>query len=112
MTKEAGERSFDELASGLASGTLSRGRALKLMGAALVGGVLASIPGIAQADPGCKVCYAQGDTCCRRGGKNFNCCQQELNEVCCRWTDDAGLRQKSCQTVAQCNTLNGRIVKQ
>ena len=37
MTKEVGERSFDELASGLASGTLSRGKALRLMGAALLG---------------------------------------------------------------------------
>src|SRR5215211_4604175 len=51
MTKEAGERSFDELASGLASGNISRGKALRLMGAALVGGVLASIPGMAGAAP-------------------------------------------------------------
>jgi hypothetical protein len=51
MSPEARERSFDELASGLANGSLSRGRALKLMGAALVGGVLASIPGIAEAAP-------------------------------------------------------------
>jgi hypothetical protein len=56
MTKEAGERSFDELASGLASGTLSRGKALRLMGAALVGGVLASIPGMAGAKPKCPGC--------------------------------------------------------
>jgi hypothetical protein len=54
MTKEAAERSFDELASALASGTLSRGKALRLMGAALVGGVLASIPGIAEAAPALK----------------------------------------------------------
>src|SRR5215211_3731485 len=49
MSPQARERSFDELARGLASGSISRGRALKLMGAALVGGVLASMPGIAQA---------------------------------------------------------------
>jgi len=42
---------FDELAVGLSSGTLSRGKALKLMGAALVGSALASIPGIAGAAP-------------------------------------------------------------
>ena len=53
MTKEARERSFDELASELASGTLSRGKALRLIGAALVGGVLASLPGRAQAAPLC-----------------------------------------------------------
>jgi hypothetical protein len=43
--------SFDELATELANGSLSRGRALKLMGAALVGGALASISGIAEAAP-------------------------------------------------------------
>jgi hypothetical protein len=51
MSPEARERSFDELARGLASGSISRGRALRLMGAALVGGSLASIPGIAWAKP-------------------------------------------------------------
>ena len=49
MSPEARERSFDELASGLASGTLSRDKALRLMGAAVVGGVLASIPRVAAA---------------------------------------------------------------
>src|ERR687890_1886735 len=48
---------FDELARGLADGTLTRGRALRLMGAALVGGSLASL-GIGgeagAAPPGCK----------------------------------------------------------
>ena len=51
MSPEARDRSFDELTRGLASGTLSRGKALRLMGAALVGGTLASIPGIAWAKP-------------------------------------------------------------
>jgi len=51
MTKEPRERSFDELAIGMASGTLSRRKALRLMGAALVGGVLASLPGAARAVP-------------------------------------------------------------
>jgi hypothetical protein len=39
MAREASP--FDELARGLASGELSRRKALKLMGAALVGGTLA-----------------------------------------------------------------------
>jgi hypothetical protein len=43
------ELSFDELAKGVASGTLSRGKALRLLGAALVGGAMASIPGVAWA---------------------------------------------------------------
>jgi hypothetical protein len=52
MAREGkGASSFDELAIGLSSGTLSRGKALKLVGAALVGGALASIPGIAEAAP-------------------------------------------------------------
>jgi hypothetical protein len=37
MSAEAREHSFDELTRGLASGTLSRGKVLRLMGAALVG---------------------------------------------------------------------------
>jgi hypothetical protein len=61
---------FDELASGLASGTISRRRALKLAGAAILGstGLLALFPGVAGAqsildqtepgttdsDPGCQ----------------------------------------------------------
>jgi hypothetical protein len=47
---------FDELARGLADGTLTRGKALRLMGAALVGGTLGSLGiGEAGADPpGCK----------------------------------------------------------
>jgi hypothetical protein len=41
--------SFDDLAMGLAEGTLSRRKALRLMGAALAGGMLASVPGVAWA---------------------------------------------------------------
>lgn len=49
------ESFFDDLARGPASGSISRGKALKLMGAALVGGTLASV-GIreAAADNLCK----------------------------------------------------------
>jgi hypothetical protein len=41
------EHSLDELAKGLANGSFTRGRALKLMGAVLLGGVLSAIPGVA-----------------------------------------------------------------
>ena len=37
------ESFFDELARGLADGSLSRAEALRLMGAALLGGTLASV---------------------------------------------------------------------
>jgi hypothetical protein len=52
MTKEAGERSFDELASLLASGDISRLEALKWLGAALLGGALAFTPKAAEAARG------------------------------------------------------------
>jgi hypothetical protein len=65
MSPEPRDHSFDELTRGLASGTLSRGKALKLMGAALVGGTLASIPGIAGAapKPKCPDCPAEQCSC-------------------------------------------------
>ena len=73
MSPEARERSFDALARGLASGSLTRGKALKLMGAALVGGTLSSLGlrGVAGADPrGCK----RGGKTCTRGPQ---CCSGE-----------------------------------
>ena len=54
MAREEGF--FDELARGLADGSITRGKALRLMGAALVGGTLGSL-GIGEAagdPPGCK----------------------------------------------------------
>jgi len=55
---------FDDLARGLADGSITRGRALRLMGAALVGGALGSL-GIrgASADP--KGCTPNGKDCKR-----------------------------------------------
>jgi hypothetical protein len=50
---------LDELAKGLASGSISRRKALRLMGAAVVGGVLASIPGVAWAAKGGNSACAQ-----------------------------------------------------
>src|SRR5919112_1773160 len=63
MSPEARERFFDELARGLASGEVSRAKALRLMGAALVGGVVASVPRVAAAQTG--VCSASA--CCQCG---------------------------------------------
>jgi hypothetical protein len=80
MTKEAGERSFDELASGLASGTLSRGKALRLMGAALVGGVLASIPGMAGAAPKCPDC-PEPCHCVRDSVNKVRACVSPLAQI-------------------------------
>jgi hypothetical protein len=67
MSPEAREHSFDELARGLASSSISRRRALRLMGAALVGGTLGSLGGVAAADEECKPVNKK----CR---KNHQCC--------------------------------------
>src|SRR5215212_8826087 len=67
MAREEGF--FDELARGLADGSITRGKALRLMGAALVGGTLGSL-GIreaAGAPPGCKRAgkhCTRTDQCC------------------------------------------------
>jgi hypothetical protein len=68
MTEGTRGRSFDALAKGLASGDVSRGKALKLMGAALLGGLLASIPTVAGAKPKANKCIKDkqcpaGTTC-------------------------------------------------
>ena len=90
---EIREYSFDELAKGLAGGTISRGRALRLLGSALLGGVLASIPGVALAAP-CpsgqtkcgKECCSGGENCVKGGGAPRCVCptQQECGTQCCR----------------------------
>jgi hypothetical protein len=78
------ESSFDELAKGLADGGLSRRRALRLIGQALLGGVLASIPGVAWAHhqpdhpvpPGQARRCLEGEVKCRG-----MCCGPE--DLCC-----------------------------
>ena len=70
------EHSLDELAKGLATGTLSRGKAIRWMGGALLGAALASFPGVAWAD-GCRRLGRE----CRR---DFQCCSKN----CIRRGDD------------------------
>jgi hypothetical protein len=50
MATETREHSLDELAKELATGTLSRGKAIRWMGGALLGAALASVPGLAWAN--------------------------------------------------------------
>jgi hypothetical protein len=72
MSPEARERAFDDLATQMASGSISRGKALRLMGAALVGGTLGSL-GIrgASADQGeNEECKPEKKKC----RKNSQCC--------------------------------------
>ncbi len=77
----ARERSFDELAKGLANGKLSRRGMLGMLGGALLGGALASIPGVAwAAKPGCASgvtckgkCCPVGATCAKGAGGGCTC---------------------------------------
>jgi len=54
MATQTTERFLDDLAKGLASDTLSRGKAIRWMGGALLGAALASVPGVAWADDDCR----------------------------------------------------------
>ena len=107
MAIETTERSLDELAKGLATGTLSRGKALRWMGGALLGAALASFPGVAWAndcrrlgrecrrDSQCcsgncvsrgddKVCACpQGQTLCKKPGGEGRCVNLQANERHC-----------------------------
>jgi hypothetical protein len=67
MAREEGF--FDELARGLADGSLTRGKALRLMGAAVVGGTLGSL-GIGEASADAPGCKRAGKNCTR----NTQCC--------------------------------------
>jgi hypothetical protein len=99
MTGEARERSFDELARGLASGDMSRRRAIKLMGGVLVGGTLASLGlgGVAAADEECKPLTRK----CR---KNEQCCSGNCSKSgtsrsgTCACQENGG----SCANNSQC----------
>jgi hypothetical protein len=96
------ESFFDELARGLADGSVTRGKALRLMGAALVGGTLGSlgIGGEAEADPpGCK---RNGKHCTR----NNQCCSKNCSSGTCACQQNGG----SCGNNSQCcsgNCVNG-----
>ena len=89
---QEGDHTLDSLSRMLADESVSRARALRLLGAALVGGLLASIPGGAKAAP--LVCEGTTpqkcgktcinpvtDVCCGKGG-NANVCPQ--GQTCCR----------------------------
>jgi hypothetical protein len=80
MATQTTERSLDELAKGLATGTLSRGKAIRWMGGALLGAALASIPGVAWADDDCRRLGRE----CRRDSQccSKNCIRRGDDKVC------------------------------
>jgi Stigma-specific protein, Stig1 len=74
------EERFDDLARGLASDTIPRGRALRLMGGVSLGGALASVPGAGLAAAPCPTgvrcrgeCCPTGVTSCVGTGQNKRC---------------------------------------
>jgi hypothetical protein len=87
------EHSLDELAIGLANGTISRGKAIRWMGSALVGAALASVPGVAWANDRC----SEGQSRC-----NDRCVNLKTNERHC------GSCRNRCGSKQTC--CNGRCV--
>jgi hypothetical protein len=79
VVRDTTERSLDDLARGLATGTLSRGKAIRWMGGALLGAALASVPGVAWADS----CSRLGREC-RRDSQccSRNCVRRGDDKVC------------------------------
>jgi hypothetical protein len=101
MSEETTNRYFDELATGLASGSISRGKALKLMGAALVGGTLASLGiGEAAAD---NLCKPNGKKC----RKNAQCCSGKCEDGTCAAACPSGYTQLSNGTCVKSCTKGG-----
>jgi Stigma-specific protein, Stig1 len=76
MTDQTHEHSLDQLAKGLATGTLSRGKAIRWMGGALLGAALASFPGVGWAND------------CRRLGRECRRDSQCCSRNCVRRGDD------------------------
>ena len=87
------ELSLDELAKGLATGTISRGKAIRWMGGALVGAALASVPGVAWANDRC----SEGQTRCGE-----RCVTLQTNERHC------GSCRNRCASTQTC--CGGRYV--
>jgi len=107
---------FDNLTAALAYRVLSRRSALGLMGAALLGGTLASIPGTAQARPhSCVQGFTPREpgTHCNvmSGGVQLYCCSTKKLITCCRAGEVCCIRQSRPQCVsssATCEDTHGQ----
>jgi Stigma-specific protein, Stig1 len=97
VSQQTTTHSFDELARALASGTLSRGKALRLMGGLLVGSALGFLPGVAWADDDDDDRCPQGQTRCGE-----RCVNLRFNERHC------GSCRNRCRSNQTC--CNGRCV--
>jgi hypothetical protein len=101
VSQQTTNRYFDELASGLATGSISRGKALRLMGAALVGGTLTSfgIGGVAGAD----LCKPNGRAC----KKDSQCCSGTCsNGTCAPFNPNPECIGSMCGNVVPCSSSN------
>ena len=74
------DHSLDSLARGLATGTVSRRKALRLLGGALLGGMMASVSGVAWAAPP----EGRGRPCPRGAIKCGDTCCTSPEDRCCR----------------------------
>jgi hypothetical protein len=93
--------SLDELAKALASGTLSRRKALRLMGGALLGGALASIPGVAwAAKDNISACVQSCRQTFPPGGARGECVRRCREGSACPGTCDEGFPQ--CNNNPEC----------
>lgn len=109
------EHSFDELARGLASGAISRRRALKLFGATILGAALLPLfPGVAEAEPRCPKsgvgCYAicpgskRSCVCIRTIEGKKRCVVPECAEpeIPCRTSLECGQGKVCAKTARKC----------
>jgi hypothetical protein len=109
------EHSFDELARRLASGAISRRRALKLLGTAILGAALVPfLPGVAEAaprcpdsGPGCRaVCPGSNRQCvCIRTIEGRKVCvvpECGDPEIRCQTSQECGEKQVCAKTASKC----------
>ena len=87
--EEGVARSFDELATGLDGGAISRGRAIKLAGGALLASALGVVGATREADAQLTAADTAKSRCkrkdgdfCRRSGCHV-CCGQKHKKACC-----------------------------
>jgi hypothetical protein len=102
------QEAFDEMSTGLASGAITRGRAIKLAGAALVASALGlSFENAAQARFGTlnrKACEKQGGVFCRSSETGQKICCRARKTPCC-----GKFGAQCCQSAAKCN--KGKCVR-
>jgi hypothetical protein len=118
-----GTSTFDEVAKGLAQGTITRGRALRLVGAGLISTILGSIvgSGIAEAAPRCPSggpgCNAQcrhtgGGTCycVKLANGNTTCVVPFCGGASCTRNNDCPSGWVCSRTAARCCGRSSRYI--